>query len=67
MSIPAATSCRITATYGYGSFNSEIPFKLETENISEGPVKSIVAKLGKGGDAIIKLSSNNGSISIKKQ
>ncbi|MEO6050087.1 MAG: DUF4097 family beta strand repeat-containing protein [Pyrinomonadaceae bacterium] len=67
LAIPSASSCKISATYGYGSFNREIPVKLDTENISEGPVKSIVGTLGKGGDATLELTSNNGSIVIKKQ
>ncbi|MEO6655194.1 MAG: DUF4097 family beta strand repeat-containing protein [Pyrinomonadaceae bacterium] len=67
LAIPLASSCKISATYGYGSFNTEIPLKIDTENISEGPVKSIVGTLGKGGDATLKLTSNNGSIVIKKQ
>ena len=67
MSIPATSSCRISATYGYGNFSTEIPIKIETENISPGPVKSIVGKLGGGGEALLKLTTNNGSIGIKKQ
>lgn len=67
LAIPQTTSCVVTASYGYGSFNSDIPIKILTENKSEGPIKSIVGELGKGGDATIKLSTNNGSIGIKKQ
>ncbi|CAN5378039.1 hypothetical protein BH10ACI3_BH10ACI3_18340 [soil metagenome] len=67
MSLPAASSCNILATYGYGSFNTEIPIKIATENITEGPIKTVVGTLGKGGDATLKLTSNNGSIGIKKQ
>ncbi len=67
LTLPADSSSRISAIYGYGSFSSEIPFKIETENISEGPIKSVFGTIGKGGDAILKLTSSNGSISIKKQ
>ena len=67
LTIPVSTGCTITVSYGYGSFNTEIPIKISTEDISSGPVKSIVGTLGKGGDSIVKLSSVNGSISIKKQ
>ncbi len=66
MSIPADSSGQIVANYGYGTFNSEIPIKIATETISEGPLKTIVGTIGNGGDAILKLASNNGSISIKK-
>lgn len=66
MSIPLKSSCRVVATYGYGTFNSEIPIKIETEEISEGPVKRRVGLIGTG-DATVKLTTNSGSISIKKQ
>ena len=67
LALPATTACMVYASYGYGTFNSEIPFKIATENVMEGPVKTVVGSLGKGGDAVLKLSSVNGSISIKKQ
>jgi len=66
LSLPASSSGTITASYGYGSFNCELPYKLATENISPGPVKSIVGTLGTGGNASLRLTTNNGSISIKK-
>lgn len=65
LSLPLSTSCRFTASYN-GIFTSDVPFTTHTENISEGPVKSIVGVLGTGGDATLNLTSNNGSISIKK-
>lgn len=66
LSLPQTTACKISAVYGYGTFASELPFKIETENISAGPVKSVVGSLGAGGEALMRLSTNNGSISIKK-
>ena len=66
MSIPLKSSCRVIATYGYGTFNSEIPIKIETVDISEGPVKRRVGLIGTG-DATVKLTTNSGSIVIKKQ
>jgi len=67
LALPANTSALIQATYSSGNFVSELPLKLEMENISEGPIKSIVGRIGTGGDAFVKLTTNNGSISIKKQ
>jgi hypothetical protein len=68
MALPMTTSCQIIVVYGYGAFSSpDIVFKMETENISPGPVKKAVGKLGKGGDAILKLSTQTGSIVIKKR
>lgn len=66
MSLPALSSFQLYATYGAGTFDSEVPVKIATENISEGPVKTIVGKAGSG-DAVLKLTTNNGSIAIKKQ
>ena len=66
MSIPQNSACTLSATYGYGSFNSELPFKQQTENISEGDVKNVVGTIGAGGNASLRLTTANGSISIKK-
>ena len=66
MAIPAASSSQISATYGYGTFRSEIPIDIATENVSPGAIKTIVGTFGKGGDSIIRLASNNGSIVITK-
>ena len=66
LAIPATSSCQVIATSGFGTFNSEIPIKMETENIEEGPVKRVVGKMGTGG-ATLKLTTNSGSIVIKKQ
>jgi hypothetical protein len=67
MSIPQNSACTVNATYGYGRFETDLPIKIETENITPGPVKTIVGRLGAGGDAVLKLTSNNGSIAIRKQ
>ncbi len=66
MSLPAETSCNVIAWYGFGSFDTEVPMKILTENISEGPVKRIHGLMG-AGDATVKLTTNNGSIAIVKQ
>jgi hypothetical protein len=65
--IPQSSACTVSATYGYGRFDSDLPLKIATENITPGPVKTIVGTLGSGGDATLKLTSNNGSIVIRKQ
>jgi hypothetical protein len=66
LSIPQNSSCKISATYGFGSFNSDIPFKVITETVSD-MARNIVVTVGGGGDATIRLTTNNGSIGIKKQ
>jgi DUF4097 and DUF4098 domain-containing protein YvlB len=70
LTLPANTACSVSATYGYGSFNSDIPFKLLTENVTGGDtggdIKNIVGTLGTGGTATLKLTTNTGSIGIRK-
>lgn len=70
MAVPIKASFRLWATYGFGSFSTDIPVDIMTENLSgpgktPGPLKSIVGKAGSG-DATVKLTANNGNIEIKK-
>lgn len=65
MSVPFNTSCQVIVSYGFGTFNYDLPLKIETENIQEGPLKRVVGKLGNGG-ASVRLTTNSGSIVIKK-
>ncbi len=67
LAIPADSSCQVNATFRAGSFHSDLPFKVLTENITEGSVKNVVSSIGKGGDATLKLTTVNGNINIKKQ
>lgn len=64
--IPQASSCNINAVYAYGTFSSEIPMQVLTENKAPGSVKTVNALMGKG-DALLKLTTNNGNILIAKQ
>lgn len=66
LTIPSSTSCRINATYTFGNFKSELPIEIATENVRPGSVKTIVGKIGDG-DCTLRLTSNIGAISIKKQ
>ncbi len=66
MSVPADSSFQVVALYGSGTFSSELPMKVQTEDVSTGPVKRQVGLIGKGG-ANVKLTSNSGSIMIKKK
>lgn len=65
MTLPQDSSCTIAASYGFGSFNSDIPLKVLTENIFPGG-KNVVATIGSG-EATVNLTTNSGSIGIKKQ
>ncbi|MFT3744494.1 MAG: DUF4097 family beta strand repeat-containing protein [Pyrinomonadaceae bacterium] len=65
LTIPERSSFQMWATYGSGTFFSELPVDLATENITPGPIKTIRGKLGSN-DATLKLETTNGSILIKK-
>ncbi len=65
MSIPGDSSCKIIASYGYGTVNSAIPMKIVTEIVSQGG-KSLVALIG-AGDSTVKVTTSSGSINIGKQ
>jgi hypothetical protein len=63
--IPAASSCKITASYGFGGFSSEIPINKITENKSPRG-QSIIATMG-GGDSALNLTTASGAIRIKSK
>ena len=65
LAIPLASSCTLKATYGFGSFESDIPMKIITEN-NTPQAKTIVAKIGEG-DSTVSLTTTSGSIGIKRQ
>lgn len=65
LNIPTESSCKISATYGYGSFNSEIPLEKIEKNPSP-QTKSMTAMMGTG-EAVLNFTTFNGSINIKKQ
>jgi len=67
IALPAATGCKVAATFTAGSLHIELPYKIETENIAPDDLKSIVAKVGAGGDALLRLSTVAGMIGIRKQ
>ena len=65
ISMPTDSSCKLNATYSFGAFDSEIPFKADQKS-SGGEVKKITAMFGKG-DATVNLTTFNGKILIKKR
>ncbi len=64
LAIPASSSCTFKATYGFGSFHSEIPLKILTENDSPR-ARTVIATLGDGG-AAVSVTTSSGSIAIRK-
>jgi hypothetical protein len=63
LNVPSNSSCKILAVYGFGTFNSEIPFKVLTEDKSSS-VKRTVVQMG-AGEADVNVSTLNSSIKIK--
>ncbi len=66
LAIPGDASCRITASYGYGSFSSDIPVRERREE-PIGPIKTLTGLLGKGDLALLRLVTNSGTITIRRQ
>jgi hypothetical protein len=64
--IPHNSSCRLTAMYGFGSFDSDIPLKDKRVEAGAGPVKTLFGTLG-AGDCVLRLATNSGAIAIRKQ
>lgn len=65
LALPQESSCRVSAWYGYGTIDSEIPMKIETETDSPAG-KRIIAKIGDG-QATVNLFTSNGQIVIVRQ
>lgn len=60
--IPRDTSCWVVASYGFGTFRSELPMKTVTQDESRGG-KSVKALIGEG-DATVNLITSSGRIVI---
>lgn len=65
MQLPEKTSCTISASFGFGTFNSGLPMETLSETVTPGG-KNIVAKIGSG-DANVNVTTSSGSIVIRKQ
>lgn len=64
--LPSNSSCMVKATYGFGTFNSDLPLKYLTENVTPNS-RIIVAKIGAGESCNVNLITSTGAIGIKKQ
>lgn len=65
LSIPAESSCRVTATYSMGAFQSDIPLK-DVQQSPDPRVQKMVGILGTG-DANLNLTTFSGAIKIRKK
>jgi hypothetical protein len=65
LAVPQQSAFKLAATFAAGTFSCELPFKLLTEDVNDR-AKSIVGQFGAGNGAIVKLTTNNGTIGIRK-
>ena len=66
LTLPTDSSCLVKATYGFGSFNSDLPLKYLTENVTPNS-RIIVAKIGAGESCNVNLFTSTGAIGINKR
>jgi Putative adhesin len=66
LAIPQNSSCKVTALYGYGSFNTELPMQDIVKPPPGSKIQSLSGVLGNG-DATVKLTTTTGRIDIRKQ
>lgn len=66
MLLPRDTSCKVVASYGFGSFDSGLPLRIETENVTDGG-KSLVGRIGRGDTTTVTITTTSGSIGISQQ
>ncbi len=64
--LPTDVNCMVSASYGYGNFDSSFPMKIVTENLIPGG-KVVVGELGTGKGPVVNVSTTSGSIRIWKQ
>ena len=64
--LPGNVNCKVSASYGYGNFDSSFPIKILTENVVPGG-KVIVGEIGNGKGPVVNVSTTSGSIRIVKQ
>ncbi len=66
LTIPEASSCKIVASYGFGSFETVLPLKFIYRN-EDTRAKNLAATLGTGESCNLNLTTTSGSISLRKQ
>lgn len=66
LEIPPDSSCKVAASYGFGSFNTELPMQNLVKPPPGAKVQTLSGVLGNG-DATVNLTTYTGAINIKKQ
>ena len=64
LTVPQTSSCAVTALYGFGNFQTEIPMT-NVDKTPAGQVQKLTGQIG-AGDATLNLKTYSGAISIKK-
>ena len=64
--LPDDVNCKVSASYGFGSFDSSFPLKILTEDKTSGG-RNLVATLGAGSGPTVMLSTTSGVIRLRKQ
>ncbi len=63
MTMPPDSSCKITASYGFGAFDSEMPLRDLKKNVVSR-VQNLTATLGTG-ESTVNLTTNSGRIRLR--
>lgn len=66
LQIPLNSSCKIIASYGFGTFTSEIPLTNVVKSLAASKAQNLSAQIGARSDATLNLSTYSGKIQIKK-
>ena len=67
LAIPETSSCKISASYGFGAFSSELPLQNLVKNaLVNSKTQSLSAQMG-AGDATLNLTTYSGAIRIRKK
>lgn len=65
LALPGETSCKFSATYGFGAFQSDLPMK-DVVKIPAGQVQKLTGTIG-AGDCTLNLTTFSGAVRIRKQ
>jgi hypothetical protein len=69
LTLPTVPQCFVSATYGFGRFDSEIPIKTITVNEMPGPIQTMRGTFGESTkqDCKLSLTTSSGTIRIRKK
>ena len=62
--LPADTSCKVVASYGFGTFETILPVKMLTQTTTPGGM-GFVGTIGKGDTTTVNITTTKGSVEIR--